>query len=149
MKSTHSRVHSHSHSHSSGHSHNSHSHSSGHSHNSHSHKHSNKKDILADSYKKLKAGRAIVVGHAQHDMGSHDSIREAEYKGHKITIRTHYDIRVDNKPLGGHVYVSNDGNVSTHAMPAYSFSSTVELVKQLIDSFPNKFRKRIRRSIRR
>ena len=145
MKLSHSKAHSHS----SGHSHNSHSHSSGHSHNSHSHNHSNKKDILADSYKKLKAGRAIVVGHAQHDMGSHDSIREAEYKGHKITIRTHYDIRVDNRALGGHVYVGNDGNVSTHAMPAYSFSSTVELVKQLIDSFPSQFRKRARRSKRR
>ncbi|MGH9972749.1 MAG: hypothetical protein ACRD93_02490 [Nitrososphaeraceae archaeon] len=126
-----------------------HTHSSGHSHISHSHKYNNKKDILADSYKKLKAGRPIIVGHAQHGIGSHDSIREAEYKGHKITIRTHYDIRVDNKPLGGHFYVGNDGNVSTHAMPAYSFSSTIDLVKQLIDSFPNEFRKRTRAAKRR
>lgn len=105
--------------------------------------------MLADSYKKLKAGRAVVVSHAQHGIGAHESIREAEYKGHKITIRTHYDIRVDNKRLGGHVYVGNDGNVSTHAMPAYSFSSSIDLVKQLIDAFPSEFKKGIRRTKKR
>ena len=126
-----------------------HSHPSDHSHSSHSRPHKKKKDILVDAYKKLKAGQPIVASHAQHGTGSHESIREAEYKGHKITIRTHYDIRVDNKSLGGHVYVGNDGNVSTHAMPAYSFSSTIDLVKQLIDDFPSEFRKKTRRTKKR
>jgi hypothetical protein len=43
--------------------------------------------------------------------------------------------------LGGHLYVDNSGRVSSHAMPTYSFVSTVELIKKLIDAFPANFAK--------
>lgn len=77
-------------------------------------------------------------------MGPHESIREIDYNGHRITIRTQYEIKVDGKPITGHVYVDNDGKVSTHALPAYSFVSTVDLVKKLIDAFPGNFGKKKR-----
>jgi hypothetical protein len=102
------------------------------------------KDLLSDAYKRLSAGQPVVAGHAGHE-GPFESVREVEYKGHNIIIRTHYEIRVDGKPLGGHIYVDNSGRVSSHAMPTYSFVSTVDLVKKLIDAFPFNFAKVPRR----
>ena len=98
------------------------------------------KDLLSDAYKRLNAGQPIIAGHAGHE-DRFVSVREAEYKGHKITVRTHYEIKVDGKPISGHVYVDNSGRVSSHAMPAYSFVSTLDLVKKLIDAFPTNFAK--------
>lgn len=98
------------------------------------------KDLLSDAYRRLSAGQPVVAGHAGHE-GPFESVREVEYKGHNIIIRTHYEIRVDGKPLGGHIYVDNSGRVSSHAMPTYSFVSTVDMVKKLIDAFPANFAK--------
>jgi hypothetical protein len=98
------------------------------------------KDPLSDAYRRLNAGQPVVAGHAGHE-GPFESLREVEYRGHKITIRTHYEIRVDGKPLAGHIYVDNSGRVSSHAMPTYSFVSTVDLIKKLIDAFPANFAK--------
>jgi hypothetical protein len=115
---------------------------------SHVHHSSPKKkssDPLADAYAKLQKGQVVSAGHADHPMmGPHESIREIDYNGHHITIRTQYEIKVDGKPIAGHVYVDNDGKVSTHALPAYSFVSTVDLVKKLIDAFPSNFGKKKR-----
>jgi hypothetical protein len=102
------------------------------------------KDLLSDAYRRLSAGQPVVAGHAGHE-GPFESVREVEYKGHNIIIRTHYEIRIDGKPLGGHIYVDNSGRVSSHAMPTYSFVSTVDLVKKLIDAFPSNFAKVPRR----
>ena len=109
---------------------------------SHTHRGPSKrsKDLLSDAYRRLNAGQPVVAGHAGHE-GPFESVREIEYKGHNIIIRTHYEIRVDGKPLGGHIYVDNSGRVSSHAMPTYSFVSTVDLVKKLIDAFPANFAK--------
>jgi hypothetical protein len=98
------------------------------------------KDLLSEAYKRLSAGQPVAAGHAGHE-GHFVSVREAEYKGHKITVRTHYEIKVDGKPISGHIYVDNSGRVSSHAMPAYSFVSTVDLIKKLIDAFPANFAK--------
>jgi hypothetical protein len=99
------------------------------------------KDLLSDAYKRLNAGQPVVAGHAAGHERPFESVREVEYKGHNIIIRTHYEIRVDGKLLGGHIYVDNSGRVSSHAMPTYSFVSTVDLVKKLIDAFPANFPK--------
>jgi hypothetical protein len=110
---------------------------------SHAHRHSpskRSKDPLSDAYKRLIAGQPFVAGHAGHE-GHFESVREVEYKGHSIIIRTHYEIKVDGKQFGGHIYVDNSGRVSSHAMPTYSFVSTVELIKKLIDAFPANFAK--------
>ena len=98
-------------------------------------------DLIAQSYKRLKAGKPVTAGHAGHDKGPFWAVREIEYNGHRIAIRTQYEIRVDDKPLGGHIYVDNTSKVSTHALPNYSFSSAIDLVKKMVDAFPDNFTK--------
>src|SRR5215216_2510951 len=45
-------------------------------------------------------------------------------------------------PLEGHLGVANDGQVHYHAIPNLRFVSTVDLVKQLIEAFPEDFQPR-------
>lgn len=68
-----------------------------------------------------------------------ESTREATYYGHHIVIRTTYRIEVDGRSIEGHLGVTNDGQVHYHAVPNLSFASAVDLVKQLIDTFPEDF----------
>jgi hypothetical protein len=96
-------------------------------------------DLIAYSSKQLKSGKPVIADHVEHDKRPFQSVREVDYKGHKITIYTQYEIRVDGKPLGGHIYVDNAGKVSAHALPNYSFVSAVDLVKKMIDEFPDDF----------
>jgi hypothetical protein len=74
-------------------------------------------------------------GHA----GAMETTREATYRGHHIVIRTTYQIEVDGKPLTGHMGVSDDGQVHYHAVPNIGFASAVDMVKQLVDTFPDDF----------
>ena len=76
-------------------------------------------------------------GHG-HD-SSMESVREATYRGHHIAIRTTYRIEVDGRPIVGHMGVTNDGQVHYHPIPNLGFASAVDLVKQLIDTFPEDF----------
>lgn len=96
-------------------------------------------DLIAYSSKQLKAGKPVTAGHAEHDKRPFQSVREIEYNGHKITIFTQYQIKIDGKPFSGHIYVDNSGKVSGHALPNYSFVSAVDLVKKMIDEFPDDF----------
>lgn len=109
---------------------------------SHSHKSSSKKqDLIANAYKRLRSGKPAMPEHTKHHNMPHESIRELEHNGHKIVISTKYDIRVDGKSLKGHVYVDNSGKVSSHVFPTYSFVSTSDLIKKIIDVFPENFKK--------
>ena len=121
----------------------SHRHKKGRSRNNRSHAHKPPSrppsDLIAYSSKQLKAGKPVTAGHAEHDIRPFQSVREVDYKDHKIRIYTQYEIRVDGKPLGGHIYVDNSGKVSAHALPNYSFVSAVDLVKKMIDEFPDDF----------
>jgi hypothetical protein len=67
------------------------------------------------------------------------SIREADYKDHKISVKTTYHIEVDGRPVTGHIDVSNEGTIAYHGLPNMSFDSTIDLVKMLIDQFPDDF----------
>ena len=96
-------------------------------------------DLIAYSSKQLKAGKPVTAVHAEHDKGPFQSVREIDYKGHKITIYTQYQIKIDGKRFSGHIYVDNRGKVSAHALPNYSFVSAVDLVKKIIDEFPDDF----------
>ena len=71
-----------------------------------------------------------------------DSVREAQYQGHRIVVRTRYKIEVDGKRVTGHIGVTNDGQVHYHAVPNLSFVSAVEMVERLIDIFPEDFEKK-------
>ena len=73
--------------------------------------------------------------------GDPESVREADYRGHHITVRTTYHMEVDGKPLGGHLAVTNEGQVQYHGLPNYSFDSAIGLIQKLIDTFPEDFEK--------
>jgi hypothetical protein len=93
---------------------------------------------IASSVKK----NAALVKNAQKPMHMKmPSVREADYHGHHIVVRTHYEVEVDGKMLMGHMGVTNDGQVHYHPVPNMSFASAVDLVKHLIDIFPDDFTK--------
>src|SRR5215472_15289655 len=80
---------------------------------------------------------AAAVRKAQRKMHMSESVREADHEGHRIMIRTTYDIRVDGVPVMGHLGVSDDGRVHYHPIPNASFASAIDMVKQIIDVFPD------------
>lgn len=92
-----------------------------------------------DSYVKKHASQVAKTQEHEHQHMGSESIREAEYKGHHIVIRTTYQIEVDGKPVTGHMGVTNDGRVHYHPVPNISFASALDLVKQLIEVFPDDF----------
>ncbi len=104
----------------------------------HDHDHE-KKDLLAEAYSLLKANKPVTGPHGSHSGSQFTSVREIDYKNHHIVIRTRYEIEIDGKIMNNQIYVDNEGKVSSHALPAYSFPSTVDLIKRLVDKFPNSF----------
>ncbi len=64
------------------------------------------------------------------------SVRSFTHKGHKVQITTTYEIQIDGRSVQFHAFVDNDGRVLCHSTPYESFSSTSDLVKQLMDRFP-------------
>ena len=74
------------------------------------------------------------------------NIRQDDYKGHHVVIRTKYNITVDGKEVTGHILLTNAGQVQYHGLPNYSFDSPVALVRALIDNFPEDFQKQPRAS---
>jgi hypothetical protein len=76
-------------------------------------------------------------GHPHH--GTVETVREDDYDGHRIVVRTTYQSEVDGRPVSGHLGVANDGRVHYHPVPNLSYASAVDLVKGLIDTFPDDF----------
>jgi hypothetical protein len=85
----------------------------------------------------VKAGEPPAGAHT-HD-GAIETVREAVHRGHRIVVRTSYEIEVDGRPVSGHLGVANDGRVHYHPIPNLSFASAVDMVKTLIDTFPDDF----------
>jgi len=56
-------------------------------------------------------------------------------------IRTTYEISVDRMHLMQHVVVTAEGQVQCHALPNYTFLFAIDLVKSLIDQFPEDFKR--------
>jgi hypothetical protein len=94
--------------------------------------------------------RAIAENVAATDPSPHDhhggdraqtvSVRTAEHRGHRISIRAVYEIEVDDQPFNPQVIVDNAGRVHYHGLPTRDFASLVDLVKRAIDTFPEDFR---------
>lgn len=80
-------------------------------------------------------------GHDQGGGHSHsmESVRTATHCGREIVIKTCYEITVDGKALSSHLSVDDQGNLHTHALPEYSFSSAVDVVKKIVEAFPDEF----------
>jgi hypothetical protein len=78
--------------------------------------------------------------HTAHEHGAGAaSIRRAEHGNHVIEIETTYRVRVDGKKVDLPLMVGDDGDVHCHALPNYQLSSALDLVKLLIDVFPESF----------
>ncbi len=92
------------------------------------------------SYVRKNASHVKHVQQHRHPMS--ESVREAEYQSHRIVVRTRYEIEVDGRTVTGHMGVTNDGHVHYHPVPNMSFASAIDLVKQLIDIFPDDFSKK-------
>jgi hypothetical protein len=81
----------------------------------------------------------VPSAHA-HDGGTEmATVREDDYKGRHIVIRTTYHIEVNGTPFEGQLALDNAGRVHCHALPNYQFASAVEMVQRLIDIFPEDF----------
>ena len=85
----------------------------------------------------LPAGDMGGHGHRQH--GGIEVVRENDHKGHHIVVRTTYRFEVDGRALDVPLMVDNAGNIHCHSLPNYQFVSAVNLVEQLIDTYPEEF----------
>ena len=81
--------------------------------------------------------KRLLAGGHNHSAGA--SIREAHHKGHHIVIATTYEVRIDGKVFEGDLSVANSGDVHYHAIPNLGFASAVDMVKCVIDVFPDDF----------
>jgi hypothetical protein len=84
-------------------------------------------------FKKLMRARHSASMH--HD----DNMREDDYKGHHIMVMTTYQVKIDGKVFEGELAVTNDGHVHYHGIPNIGFTSALDLVKTVIDAFPDEF----------
>ncbi len=84
----------------------------------------------------LKSRKVMAM---MHHKGGQEVIREEDYKDHHIVVRSTYRIMVDKQEVTGHLTVTNSGQVQYHGLPNYSFDSAIDLVKSLIDNFPEDF----------
>lgn len=81
-----------------------------------------------------------------HGKGGQEILREDDYKGHHIEVKTRYDMTIDGQVVTGHIMLTNLGQVQYHGLPNHSFDSAVELARALIDNFPEDFAKKSARS---
>lgn len=85
-------------------------------------------------FKKLLAGHQGGHGH-----DPDDSVREDHHKGHHIVIKTNYEVKVDGKRFTAPLDVSNAGTVQYHGIPTMGFASAIDLMRCIIDQFPEDF----------
>ena len=90
------------------------------------------------SYVKSNAAQAKKAQHMHMEEGSMVT-RETDYKGHHIVVRTKYEVEVDGNRLMGHLGVNDAGSVHYHPIPNMSFTSALDMIKKVIDVFPNDF----------
>ena len=88
-------------------------------------------------YVKANAARARKAQQMHH--GRSTSTREGDYKGHHFVVRTTYEVEIDGKPLMGHLGVTDDGSVHYHPVPNLRFGSALDMVRKIIDVFPDDF----------
>lgn len=81
-------------------------------------------------------------GHSSDGHGS--SARSFTHSGHQVKITTIYEITIDGKPFEGTLGVGENGQVHCHSLPNYQTASAVDMVKYLIDIFPDDFTKKKR-----
>ncbi len=93
--------------------------------------------------------RKKVSGHHGHGAKRFiETVREVEHNGHQIVIRTTYKVEVDGKAIRAPLGVDDSGQVHCHSLPNYQVASAIDMVKALVDNFPDDFPRRPRRAKR-
>lgn len=82
-----------------------------------------------------KSAAAREAGHAGHE----GTVRTTEHNGHKIALTTTYRVEVDGKAQQLPLMVDDDGNVHCHSLPNYQFNSAIDMIKAVVDAFPDDF----------
>jgi len=59
--------------------------------------------------------------------------------GHEIEIKATYQVFVDGVAVELHFSVGQDGKVSSHLLPYETFSSLVDMVARIVESFSEDF----------
>ena len=90
----------------------------------------------------LTRARDKAPAHAGHGAGGAQSVREDNYRGHEIEIVTTYKILVDGKKIRAPLGVDASGQVHCHSLPNYQTASAVDMVRALIDGFPEEFERK-------
>ena len=65
--------------------------------------------------------------------------RVAIHNGHEIVLETIYRVTVDGKKVDLGLMVDEQGKVHCHSLPSYQFQSALDMVKAIIDLFPDDF----------
>jgi len=73
--------------------------------------------------------------------GHGSSTRFAEYRGHKIMLETTYLVTIDDKVVHIPLMVDDRGQVHCHSLPNYQFAGAMDMIKAIIDLFPEEFSK--------
>lgn len=79
---------------------------------------------------------AYVTPHAGH---GDTAVREFTHNGHVVRIITTYRVEVDGQPIQAHLSADEDGQVFTHATPFVTYASAVDLMKAVLDAYPDAF----------
>lgn len=82
-----------------------------------------------------------TVATSDHSMHS-PSIRTTDYHGHEISIETVYRVQIDGKTVKVPLMVDETGIVHCHSLPNYQFQSALDMVKAIVDIFPDALPKR-------
>ena len=77
-----------------------------------------------------------IIPHGGHE-GT--ALREFTHGGHLVKIFTTYRVQVDGNPIQAHLSVDEDGRVYTHATPFVTYASAIDLMKAVIDGYPDAF----------
>lgn len=77
-----------------------------------------------------------IVPHGGHEA---KAAREFAHRGHLVKIITTYRVEVDGHPIRAHLSVDEDGRVYTHATPFVTYASAIDLMKAVIDGYPDSF----------
>lgn len=90
----------------------------------------------------LRRTRDKTQTHAGHGAGGAQSVRKDAYRGHEIEIVTTYKILVDGRKIRAPLGVDASGQVHCHSLPNYQTASAVDMVRALIDGFPEEFERK-------
>ena len=82
----------------------------------------------------INSGYTVSTGDLDLIEPSGPNVREFEYRGHKVSIATHYEIKIDDQPWQQHIDVLQNGTVHYHGLPQANLPSAVDLIKVVIDT---------------